>query len=195
MLEDWKEFTSLVLMTKITKKLSKMREENWKDPWHPPCRAKGKLKRAPRRWMKSRTLHPRRFPRRFMAVQRNLMNPQGKEWNLFSTHKTQRSHCRQRIYFDDSSQFGTQVSSCATSDENLWMQKLQWTRNGKSSRKFQRGKWKKSKARRRLFSKHKETKGESIFLHWWTIVISRTRSWNQKLQKITKAVSYSVVTQ
>ena len=42
MLEDWEEFTLLILMTKITKKLSKMRGEYWKDLWRHPCRAKRK---------------------------------------------------------------------------------------------------------------------------------------------------------
>ena len=55
-------------MTKITKKLSKKREENWKDPWQQPCRAKGTLKLAPQRWLQSRKLHPERFPKRFLVV-------------------------------------------------------------------------------------------------------------------------------
>ena len=48
-LEDWEEFTSLILMTKITKKLSKMRGANWKDLWHQLCFAKEKLKLAPQK--------------------------------------------------------------------------------------------------------------------------------------------------
>ena len=37
---------------------------------------------APRRWLRSRKLHPKRFPKRFVVEQWNLMNPQGHEWNL-----------------------------------------------------------------------------------------------------------------
>ena len=43
----------------------------------------------------------------------------------------------------------------------FWMQKPQWTRNGKSSRQFQRETWEKSRAKRRLFWKHKKTEQES----------------------------------
>ena len=43
------------------------------------------------------------------------------------------------------------------------MQKLPWTRNGRSSRQPQHGIWKKSRARRRSFWKHKETKREVHF--------------------------------
>ena len=48
LLEDREEFASLILMTKITKKLSKMRGETWKDLWQQPCRAKEKLGLASR---------------------------------------------------------------------------------------------------------------------------------------------------
>ena len=42
MLEKREEFTLSIQMTKSTKKLSWMREENWKDLWLQPCRAKDK---------------------------------------------------------------------------------------------------------------------------------------------------------
>ena len=60
-LDDWEEFTLLILTTKITKKLSKMQGGNSKDLWQQPCRAKGKLGPAPRRWLQRRKLHPKRF--------------------------------------------------------------------------------------------------------------------------------------
>ena len=68
LLDDREEFTLLILMTKITKKLSQMLGENWKDLWQRPCRAKGKLKQAPRRWLQSRKWHSKRFPKRCVAV-------------------------------------------------------------------------------------------------------------------------------
>ena len=42
------------------------------------------------------------------------------------------------------------------------MQKQQWTRNGRSSNQTQHGSWRKSRARRRLFSKHKETNKKKV---------------------------------
>ena len=56
------------------------------------------------------------------------------------------------------------------------MRKQQWRKNGKNWRQTQHGNWRKSRARRRLFSKHKETKRKSTLLHWWTYVTSKTRS-------------------
>ena len=45
------------------------------------------------------------------------------------------------------------------------MHKQQWTRNGRSSRKSQHDNWRKSRARRRLFSKHKEIRKKSPLCH------------------------------
>ena len=50
-----------------------------------------------------------------------------------------------------------------------------------------------SRVRRRLFSKHKETKRKSTLLHWWTHVTQKMQCQNQKC-KNTKAESYSEVT-
>ena len=33
-----------------------------------PCRARGKFIQAPRRWLQSRIMHPKRFPKRDMVV-------------------------------------------------------------------------------------------------------------------------------
>ena len=55
------------------------------------------------------------------------------------------------------------------------MQRPQWMKNGKKSR-----------ADRRLFWKHKETKKKFTLLHWWTYVTSQMRSWSQNYSS-TKA--------
>ena len=76
----------------------------------------------------------------------------------------------------------------------LRMQKLQWTRNGKSSRQFHHVNWKKSWARRRLFSKHKETKESPRCCTDGPIYVApRMRSYDPNY-KNTKAESCSVVT-
>ena len=83
MLEKTKEFTLLILMTKITKKFSKMRGEDWKDrklerPMAPatPC------KRLPNGITKATAkpkLDPRRIPKQCMVAQWNLLNPEGND--------------------------------------------------------------------------------------------------------------------
>ena len=74
------------------------------------------------------------------------------------------------------------------------MRKQQWTRNGRSSKRFQPGSWTKLRANRMLFRKHKETKRKSTLLHfWWTSVISKKRSENQHFQTL-KVELYSEVT-
>ena len=66
------------------------RGEDWKELWHQQCLAKGKLKQAPRKWLQSMKLHPKRFTKkRFMAEKWNLTNPQGKEWNLLYPQKNE----------------------------------------------------------------------------------------------------------
>ena len=66
------------------------------------------------------------------------------------------------------------------------MQKQQWTRNGRSSRHFQHGNWRKSRARRQLFWKLKETKRKSTLQHWWIprVLPWRCHRWN--VQKIVE---------
>ena len=66
-----------------------------------------------------------------------------------------------------------------------------WIKNGKSSRKSQHGMWEKSRAKRRLFWKHKETIRKSTLLHWWTHSTSKKmRSQNPNCRN-TKAESCS----
>ena len=60
----------------------------------------------------------------------------------------------------------------------------------KNSRQSQYGIWRKSRARRSLFWKHKETKRRASLPHWWMYVTSKMRSWNQNYRS-TKAESCS----
>ena len=57
------------------------------------------------------------------------------------------------------------------------------TTNGRSSRRFQHGSWKKSREKGRLFWRHRKTKGKSTLLHWWTCVISKNAELEPKIQK------------
>ena len=70
------------------KKFSRMRGENWKDPWQQPCCVKSHP-RAPRKsvlikWQQSRSVHQRRIHKRCSVKKRNLMNRRDNEQNLQS---------------------------------------------------------------------------------------------------------------
>ena len=66
-----------------------------------------------RSWM-----HLTRFQRQNMVEKWNLMNPQGNEWKPLCQKNHKRPHYRQRKNFDDPLQFGSQIYSYATSDDN-----------------------------------------------------------------------------
>ena len=162
-----------ILITKYTKKSPKTRGENWKYLWD--------LRKTSRKCLRSRKLHPRRHPQRFLNVQWNLINPQDNDWNLVML-KIMKTTLRAK----DSLRCHTAIW-CASLllCHKRWrfpMQKLQWIKNGINSRQFQHDTWEKSRATRRLFWKHKEPKVMSILQHWCTYVTSRMRNWNPKLQ-------------
>ena len=115
MLEDWEEFTlSIQEYKEIVKneRITLERPMAASIPWK-----KKKLKLAPRRWLQSMKLHPRRF-------QNDSWLKSGISWihkatsGIYSTHKTWRSHCKQRFRFDDPVQFGSQIYSYASNNED-----------------------------------------------------------------------------
>ena len=178
-------------LPKLQRKLSKMREQSWKDLWQPSCLGKEIIHMTSRKWLQNRKLHLERFQRQLVVVWWNLMSPQGNECNLLYPRNMKialRLKCLLRwpisIWF-------TNLFLCLQC--RFPLQKLQWTRSGRKSRQSQHGNWRKSKARMRLFSKHKETNGKSTSLHWWTFLTSRTRSWNPNCGN-AKAESCSVMT-
>ena len=62
-------------------------------------------------------------------------------FGIISTERSWWSHLRQRIQLGDTVQSGAQVYSCASSDENTWCECCNWTRKGRSSKRFQPGSW------------------------------------------------------
>ena len=54
---------------------------------------------------------------------------------------------------------------------NSQQQRQQRTRNGKNWRKFRRGTWQKSEAKKRWSMKHGRRTQKFMLLHWWTLVI------------------------
>ena len=122
MLEDWGEFILLIQTTEKTQKFSTTQEENWKDLWLPRCRVKDS--QASWKRMQSRRLAMKRSSNKCMIVLLNL-NLRDKEQNLCSPN-TMRVTLQVKDYFDDTLQFGAQVYSDATSDENSGCKKPQW---------------------------------------------------------------------
>ena len=87
---------------------------------------------------------------------------------IFAIQSSQRSHGRKRIDFDDTLQFGAQVYSDATSDENSRCRSCRGQGMERARSKSQHGIWKKSREKRRFVWNHKETNITSSLLHWWT---------------------------
>ena len=102
---------------------------------------------------------------------------------IISSGRSWRSHRRQRIQFNDSLQLGSQVCFRCPKRWKFRMQNQHWTRNGRSSKRFQHGSWTKLNAERRFFWKHKETKRKPSLPHWWTSVISKNAELEPKFQK------------
>ena len=63
------------------------------------------------------------------------------------------------------------------------MQKQQWIRNGRSSRRFQPGNWRRSVAKKKLFLKHKETKKKVHFASLMNTCHLKNAKLEPKLQK------------
>ena len=78
MLEEWKEFTLSIQMTKSTNIFQECKK-NRKNPWSHPCSAKDH--RALRKWLQSRTVQQSRIPK-CKVVWWGFMNPQDNEQNL-----------------------------------------------------------------------------------------------------------------
>ena len=175
MLEDWEEFTLSILMTKIIKKILKTREESWNDPCPQPCRAKEKLRLAPRRSCEAGNCIAKDSQNDlwlYCGISRIHKATSG----IFSTQKNTKIALQAKVPLRWPITIWFSNLFLCSKRWKFRMQKLQWTRNGESLRQSQHGNWRKSRARRRLFSKHKEIKRKSTLFHWWTYVSSKTRS-------------------
>ena len=150
-LKTERKFTLLILMTKITQKLAKMREENRKDQKRLPCL----VQRAPHRFAKvfstseiasekkklQKTVYGWKVESHNSTTQRlNLLNPKAMKTTL-QVKDLVRHITSAQVY-----------SGCESS----------------SGQGMEDGNWKWSRARRRWSMKHNETKRMSILFHWWT---------------------------
>ena len=125
-----------------------------------PClqgQSQKRTRRARLRKLKGLGVSPTRFQKKkkkhACIVESHESTRQRAESSLTTNHE---DHIASKTKnFFDPLQFCAQVYSDATSDENSRCKKLPWPRNAKSSRQTQHGIWKKSRAKRRLFWKHK----------------------------------------
>ena len=107
-------------------------------------------------------LHPNRFQKTICGWKSGISWIHKATSGIFFAYKTQWSHCRQRLHFDDPLQFGSQIYSHASSSEDFGRKSCSGQGMEKNSRQIQHGNWKNSRVRRRLFSKHKETNESTL---------------------------------
>ena len=88
------------------------------------------------------------------------MNPQGNEWNLLYS-QDMKIALQAKVHFDDPQQFGSQIYSHASSNEGSGCKSC----SGQGMEEAQHDNWRKSRVKRRSFSKHKETQRKSTLLH------------------------------
>ena len=137
-------------MTKITKNISKSSEKNWKDPWHQPCRARAWFIQAPRKWLQCRKLHLKKIHRRFMVVQRKLMNSQGQRVKTSVPTKHEDRIAGKGFTSMTHYNFCSQIYSYASSTEDSGFKKLQWIKNGTSSTRSYHFNWRKVKSKKEV---------------------------------------------
>ena len=142
-------------MTENIQKFSKTQEENKKDPWHQPCHAKDGS--SQNHESDAEQWQSKGFQNNVWLYSGILINPQGNEWNVLYS-QNMKIALQEMDFFFDTLPFGAQVYPRCHKRWRFRMQKLQWKRNGRRSKRFQLGSWTKSSAKSMLFWKHKETK-------------------------------------
>ena len=171
--EDRKAFISLIREMENLKKRSKVRGESWKFQWLPPCHARKERRNNVRSGkLKRKVVNPTRFLKHSMHVSLRRMSLRDNVWN--DSYRKLMKITYRKIMKITSQAKGTirwlvtirfiTLSICRRR-WTLWMQKQQWSSNGRSLRQFWPGSWTRSKATRRLCWKHKETKTKFTLLH------------------------------
>ena len=158
--EDWEEFTLLILMAKITKKLSKMRSENLQGPWTQPCRAK----------LAPEVTASHKVPQNNLWLYGGLPRIHKATSGAFSTCKNTKITSQVKVSLRwHIPTYSSQIHSYASSNEDSRCKSCSGQRMGNTRDKSQHGNWKKSRARRRSLSKHKGTNNRP----WTYLKISR----------------------
>ena len=129
MLEDYEEFISLALRTRSSKKPLGMLEK-WKNQWLPPCLASHARKAILVRPVARLTISSQN-----LRVSWKPVNPQECVWkNLY--RNIMRTILQEKGQFTATLQFGTQIYSFASSNENTRSKKQQWIKNGRNLKKI-----------------------------------------------------------
>ena len=142
MFESWEGFTLSIRMTESTRKFSKTQGENWKNLRHQPCSASG-TNSIPASWkrMQSRRLEMRRDSKQCMVAWWNPTNLRDSEQNLCNPKHMKIALLGKDVLRWHITMWCTSLFRCHK-PWRLRMQRLHWTRNGRSSKQFQHGIWK-----------------------------------------------------
>ena len=136
MLDDWVASIQLIRKTKNTKKIWRTRGEIWKCTWTRQWR--GLMVPPAFRKVKRSAMHPTKFQKQSMLVQWKLMNPRGNVWNHLYLKVTKTTS-----QVKDTTQWHIKIwytGWCLCRwQKKIRMQKQQWARNGRSSKRFQHG--------------------------------------------------------
>ena len=163
--ENYKEFISLTLRTRNSRRPSRMLARNWKHQWLPLCLARSA--RIIR--IVGMVINPIRLSQHLRAFWK-LMNLQDCVWeNLHRIIMKTILQERETIHYSITI-WCTNLFLCV----KPWkfpQQRQQWTRNGKNRRKFRRGTWRKSEVRKRWSMKQGPRALQFILHHQWTYVI------------------------
>ena len=137
--KSWNGFTLSIWMTK---------SKNWKDQWLQPCPASGTSSiQASWKRMQSRNMAMRRSAKQCMVVWWNPTILRDREQTLCSPKQMKIALLEKHSLPWHIIIWCISLSRC----HKQWrfrMQRLPWTRNGKSSRQFQHGIWEKPRAKR-----------------------------------------------
>ena len=167
MLEGWDVFISSIRKTKGTKKPSKTQGESWKFQWRRQCHGSEEW------WIQQDSTCIVKAPE---STRQRLEShlPKDHEDHIAGKGYNSMAHCTLVHKF----------IRCLKRWKCL-MRKQQWTRNGRSLKRFQPDSWTKLRAKRRLLWKHKETNIKSTLLQWCSCVISKNADLEPKFQKCT----------
>ena len=171
--DNYKEFLSLTLRTRNSKKPLRMLARNWKRRWHLLC-----LARQARKASMERPVAKPLSSNQNLRVFWKPVNPQDCVLNnlyriIMMTILQERVtiHCNMIIWY-------TNLFLCLM-PWGFPQQSQQWIKNGRNWKRFRRGTWRKSVTNLTWLLKPEKEEEKYTSLHWWTSVIWRMPSWRQ----------------
>ena len=175
MLEDWAEFTSLILMNQEYKEILERPMAPamlWKRPPNSITKLASKPKIEPENYQKNSA----RLCSGISWIHRATLG-------IFPVQKIMKTTSQAKVLPRCLTTIWCTSASRCHKRWQFWMQKPPWTRKGKSSRRSQHGNWTESRARRRFFL---EAQRDNKKVHFATLMVIchlKNAEWEPKLQK------------